>query len=184
MSQKQSTRHFFLPCSILFINCIWSTVFFKILHLSGFTLKLSMSLMFADNNSASSSKYLFSCSLRLFSVLFHKENPVSVHHYHHIPFSDQVFNVYAFREIPIFIQSTKPDLGNNLNSYLKNRYYKIPKHRKQFWLKYIKRMTAVTDVFPQWCMYIDYFNDQWMLDIKRKQTVHILFAFGIILCSR
>ena len=62
-----------------------------------------MSLMLADNNSASSSKYLFSCSLRLFSVLLHKENPVTVHFYHHISFSDQVFDIYIFTGIPIFI---------------------------------------------------------------------------------
>lgn len=137
---------FCLPCSILFISCIWSTVFFKILHLSGFTLKLSMSLMLADSNSASSSKYLFSCSLRLFSVLLHKEKPVSVHFYHRTSFSLQVLNIYILIEICNLIQNIKSDFENNLNSHLKNRYYEIPKYRKQFWPKYVKRMTAITDV--------------------------------------
>lgn len=41
-------------------------------------------------------------------------------------------------ERSVFIQNIKPDLENNLNSHLKNRYHKISKCRKQFWLKYIE----------------------------------------------
>lgn len=66
-SRAPGSHH--LPCSNLFICWIWSTVFFRILHLSGLTLRVSMSPMFADSSSASSSKYLFSCSRRRFSLL-------------------------------------------------------------------------------------------------------------------
>lgn len=67
-----------LPCSNLFICWIWSTVFFRILHLSGLTLRVSMSPMFADSSSASSSKYLFSCSRRRFSLLLEKGKKLKV----------------------------------------------------------------------------------------------------------
>jgi hypothetical protein len=66
--------------------------------------------MLADSNSASSSKYLFSCSLRLFSVLLHKENLIRVHLYHIISFSDQAVNVYRFREILIITENIKLSL--------------------------------------------------------------------------
>ena len=55
------------PCSLICRICF--TVSFKMAHLSGLTLKLSMSLMLAKINSASSSMYLFSWSRFLLSVL-------------------------------------------------------------------------------------------------------------------
>lgn len=73
VSNKPRQEAAALPCSNLFICWIWSTVFFRILHLSGLTLRVSMSPMFADSSSASSSKYLFSCSRRRFSLLLKKE---------------------------------------------------------------------------------------------------------------
>lgn len=56
-----------LPCSFICLICF--TVSFRIAHLSGLTLKLSMSLKLAKISSASSSMYLFSCSRLRFSLL-------------------------------------------------------------------------------------------------------------------
>lgn len=56
-----------LPCSLICRICF--TVSFKIAHLSGLKLKLSISLKLAKISSASSSMYLFSCSRLRFSVL-------------------------------------------------------------------------------------------------------------------
>lgn len=56
-----------VPCSFICLICF--TVSFRIAHLSGLTLKLSMSLKLAKISSASSSMYLFSCSRFRFSLL-------------------------------------------------------------------------------------------------------------------
>lgn len=56
-----------VPCSFICLICF--TVSFRIAHLSGLTLKLSMSLKLAKISSASSSMYLFSCSRLRFSLL-------------------------------------------------------------------------------------------------------------------
>lgn len=56
-----------VPCSFICLICF--TVSFRIAHLSGLTLKLSMSLKLAKMSSASSSMYLFSCSRLRFSLL-------------------------------------------------------------------------------------------------------------------
>lgn len=54
------TKRWALPCAFIWRICF--TVSFRIAHLSGFTLKLSMSLKLAKISSASSWMYLFSCS--------------------------------------------------------------------------------------------------------------------------
>lgn len=67
---RQITRHSrlpFVPCSFICLICF--TVSFRIAHLSGLTLKLSISLKLANISSASSSMYLFSCSRLRFSLL-------------------------------------------------------------------------------------------------------------------
>ena len=55
------------PCSLIWR--IWRTVSLRMAHLSGLTLKLSMSLRLAEISSASSSMYLLSCSRRFLSHL-------------------------------------------------------------------------------------------------------------------
>ena len=56
------------PCSLMWRIC--RTVSLRMAHLSGFTLKLSMSPRLAEISSASSSMYLLSCSRRLLSHLW------------------------------------------------------------------------------------------------------------------
>lgn len=60
-------RSFSSPCSLICLICF--TVSFRMAHLSGLTLRSSMSLMLAKISSASSSMYLFSCSRFLRSLL-------------------------------------------------------------------------------------------------------------------
>lgn len=64
-------HHRCLPCSLIWRIC--RTVSLRMAHLSGFTLKLSMSLRLAEISSANSSMYLLSCSRRLLSHLCGKE---------------------------------------------------------------------------------------------------------------
>lgn len=64
---KKKKWHKSSPCSLICLICF--TVSLRMAHLSGLTLRSSMSLMLAKISSASSSMYLFSCSLLRLSVL-------------------------------------------------------------------------------------------------------------------
>lgn len=63
--------------------------------------------------------------------------------------------IFTYYRDPYFYLEYKSRFRTQFNSHLKNRYYKITKCRKQFWLKHVKRMTA-NRCSSRWGMYIEH----------------------------